>query len=438
MNPKRKYILIGLALILISAAVVWHQSGSSMTGTMKQIILQAAAKSINGSLSIGDVDFSWSGSLTAQNAILKNSTGKLVASTQSVSIEFSWSDVLSRSIDVSKIKKIKLDGLVLHLARDKDSKWNVSSLIRKDAPTPSASIPPSSEAVFHGLVVLSKAQLIVSTTESRYDFKQVNGTLDFAKYPDIALDLESKENNSRLLAKGGWNLDKGGNIAITAEGVNPASFSDVSALTGTLSTSFTLAGTTKKPLAKGAFKVPSGTLGALTFSDATGEFTFSEGTLTLANAKANALGGTIHTAGPVDLDTLNYSQSLSGQNIDSSQLSEKDIHGRLQFSANVNGQGSWDGSNADGAFNMGPGSISGLSFDALSGNFSKRGANTRYYNIKATIAGQTIFIGDADSLSSLKMLFKNPVIPGISVPNVAPQTPQLPRLPKAPALPKLF
>lgn len=128
---------------------------------------------------------------------------------------------------------------------------------------------------------------------------------------------------------------------------------------------------------------------------------------------------------------------MSGQNLDSSQLSEKDIQGRLQFSANVSGQGSWDGASADGDFSMGAGSISGIAFDALHGKFSKRGESLRYYSIRATIAGQTVYIDDADSLNSLKVLFKSPVIPGVTLPSALP-SPPVPQLPKVPSLPKLF
>ena len=132
---------------------------------------------------------------------------------------------------------------------------------------------------------------------------------------------------------------------------------------------------------------------------------------------------------------------MSGQNLDSSQLSDKDITGRLNFSATVQGQGAWENANADGTFDMGAGSVSGISFDALSGNFAKRGANTRYFNITAKIAGQSIYIGDAESINNLKLLFKNPLLPGLPGAPALPGTPSAPfapAIPKLPALPRLF
>lgn len=436
MNRKGKYVLAALALFLAALATAWQLSGASLTGTIRQIILQTAAKSINGTLTLGDVDFSWSGNLSIRQVNLKDATGKPVAAAQSMSIEFSWSDVLSRNIDISKIKKIKLDGLDLQLSRDKNFRWNIAGIWRKDSSSPSTA-PSSSESSFRGVVSIANTHLSVSMPESRYEFKNVKGTLDFARYPDITIDLATQENAARLLAKGSWNMNQGGKIAVSAESVNPATFSANIPLAGTVSAAFNLTGTTEKPAANGSFHIPSGTLGTLAFSDAAGEFSFSDGNLTLAATKLNALGGVIHTSGPVSLDTLHFSQAMSGQNLDSAQLSEKDIQGRLQFSANVAGQESWDGANADGEFSMGPGAISGIAFDALQGNFSKRGNSTRYYNIRATIAGQTVYIDDADSLTSLKVLFKTPNIPGVTLPAKLP-SPQVPQLPKVPSLPKLF
>ena len=267
------------------------------------------------------------------------------------------------------------------------------------------------------------------------------GTLDFAKYPEIGLDLKTKDGTSLLAVKGAWNFSGGGNIMVTAEGVDPATYATSVRIKGATSFQATLAGTTANPSAKGSFKIPTGTLGDMAFSNASGDFTFANSTLSLTNTQLHAFGGSIQTHGPLYPDTLRYVQKLSGQNLDSSLLSDKDIQGRLVFSADVQGQGSWENANADGTFEMGAGSVSGIAFDALSGNFAKRGANTRYFNLTAKIAGHSIYIGDAESLNNLKQLFKAPLMPGIpgapAIPGI-PKAPASPGIPKLPTLPKLF
>ena len=435
MNQKRKLLLIGVIVLFLGLLFAWKISGSSVTGLVRNFILQTASNAVNGTLSVGDVDFSLSGHLVAKQVELKDKSGGLIASAQTLSIDFDLMDLLSRRFDVERVRKISVEGLVLNLIRDKNERWNAKEALRKTQEKPSA---PS--AIFRGKVVATNAAVTVATPDSHYSFKKVDGTLDFAKYPEITMDLTSKEGASNLSAKGSWNFDGGGKIAISAEAVDPTVFAPTAPLKGATSATAELSGTTDKPTASGSFKIPAGTLGDQSFTHAAGEFSFADNALSLVNVKANSLGGSITANGPLYIDSLRYVQKLSGQNLDSAQLSEKDINGRLSFSADVRGQESWAGANADGTFSMGPGSVSGISFDALTGNFSKRGSSTRYYNLRATIAGQTIYIGDADSLGSVKALFKAPGLtglPNLPIPAV-PKAPVAPALPKSPKLPRLF
>ena len=432
MNPKAKYLLIGLIVGLLAVTAAWKMFGASATGAAKQFLLQTASSSINGTLSVGDVEFSLPGSLVVRQVELKDKSGALIAAAKTLTLDLDVSDLLSRSFDISRIRKVSLDGLTFNLSRDKESRWNVTEALPKStAPSP---------LVFRGLVVASNAVVTVLTAESRYEFKNADGTIDYVKYPDIALDLKAKSGSAGITAKGIWNFSGGGNVQVSADRVEPASYSPNIPLKGALTTNFVLTGTTDNPIATGTFQNPSGSAGDIAYTDATGDFSLSGNILSLSNARMNALGGSLTASGPIYLDTLRYVQKVSGQNIDSAHLSDRDIHGRINFQSEAQGQGAQPGISADGAFQMGAGSISGVAFEALTGNFSKRGSYTRYYNIRVTIAGQTIYIGDADSLEALKIPFLNLTLPGMlpgTLPGV-PQTPQLPSLPKVPSLPKLF
>ena len=436
MNKRIKFSLIALVALVLLAIGGWQLFGASLTETVKQKLIQTASNSLNGSLSVGAVDFSAGGSLTAKQVELKDKSGALVASVQSLSISFDLSDLLGRRFDIERVRTVSMDGLILNLDQNKQKQWNATTVL-KSVGSPSA----TPGGTFRGKISASNATITVATTDSRYVFKNVAGTLDFAKYPDIAMDLKTQEGTSVLAAKGTWNFSGGGNLAVSADGVEPSAFTTSIRLKGPTAFQATITGTTANPTAKGSFKLPAGSLADMAVSNASGDFNYTNSTLSLANTKLNAFGGSIQTSGPLHPDTLRYVQNVAGQNLDSSQLSDKDIHGRLNFSAVVQGQGPWENANADGTFDMGAGSVSGISFDALSGNFAKRGANTRYFNITAKIAGQSIYIGDAESLNNLKLLFKNPLLPGLPGTPAVPGTPSVPfapAIPKLPALPRLF
>ncbi|NMC32322.1 MAG: hypothetical protein GYA36_07680 [Veillonellaceae bacterium] len=430
MNKTAKLVLIGLFVLIAAGLAYWQFSGASLTGVARQLILQTAGKSINGTLTLGEIDFSLAGELTAQQVAVHDKGGALVAAARKLTLKLDLSDILSRSLDIGRVRSVRLDGLTLQLSRDRQERWNVSETLRRPAAEPAA---PA--AVFRGRVEVADAAVAIATPDSRYEFKQVNGQLDFANYPNIAIDLKSKQAAADLAAKGVWNFSGGGKIEASVAGADPAVFTASSPLKGAVTTRFRLEGTTAKPTAQGSFSIPAGSLGDTAFRDAAGEFSWADGTLTLAGTTLNALGGNIATSGPIALDTRRFSQTVSGRNLDSSQLSDKDIQGRLNFSAQASGQGDGDHTNADGTFSMGAGSISGIAFDALTGNFAKRGQSMRYYNLRATIAGQVIAIDDADSLNSIKTLFRLPLVP---VQPELPKVPAVPGLPKLPTLPRLF
>ena len=428
MNSKWKYALVGLVVAGLGLTVLWRLSGDSLARIVKQQLLQTAATSVNGVLSVGTVDFSMAGSLVADQVELRDQAGVLIAAARTLTIDLDMSDLLSRRLDISRIRKLTLDGLVLHISRNKDLRWNITETTTKPSATPAV--------VFRGKVLASNAKVTVETTDSRYVFNSVDGSIDFANYPNLAMDLKSTSGASELAARGTWDFSKGGKMQVSANKTELGSFVPNIPLQGPITAKFVLEGTTDKPTVSGSFQIPEGKLDNTAFSDAHGNFALTGSTLSLSGVQTNALGGAISINGPVAIDTLRYSLKISGQNVDSAYLSDKDISGRIGFSADAQGQGFKGGTSADGSFQMGAGSISGVAFDALTGNFAKRGAHVRYYNIRVTIAGQTIYIGDADSLDDLKIPFLKLVLPGI-VPAV-PKLPQVPSLPKLPALPRLF
>jgi hypothetical protein len=78
--------------------------------------------------------------------------------------------------------------------------------------------------------------------------------------------------------------------------------------------------------------------------------------------------------------------TATGRNVDAAQLSEKDIHGRANFDARLNGQGE-SGGQAVGSFNMGEGKFSGIPFLSMTGDFVKQGEQMSFRNIVVNTVG---------------------------------------------------
>jgi hypothetical protein len=424
---RMKIIGIAVLVLFVGFYAAVKITGSTLSGTVKQLVLSAASESLNGTLTVGEVDLSLSGSLVVKNPVIKDKDGKQIAAASAVSVSFDISDLLGKKFGMDRVRKITVEDAVFDVVRDKDERWNAGdSLMKKKSDGPT---------VFRGQIILKNVTSNLSMDTTKASFQNIEGQIDFASYPVIGIDLRTKNASSVINAKGTWKQDGGGSLSIKSEGAELSAFLPSIPLKGPVALEAVTIGTNDKPVTKGTFKIPNGSLSTMSFANASGEFTFQDSILTLSNTKAAAFGGTIFSTGAVYPATLRYVQKVSGQNIDVTQLTDKDIQGRVDFSADVRGQGSWDEANADGNFAMGSGSVSGISFSSMTGNFTKRGAQMHFYNIRAQIAGQMIDIGDATSLEGLKERFKKPSLPGIKPPTPAIPAPSAPRLP---GLPRVF
>ena len=177
------------------------------------------------------------------------------------------------------------------------------------------------------------------------------------------------------------------NLQIASGGMSPTVFNPNSALRGNIAFQTTVTGTPDNNQARGNFQIASGALGELAFSGASGGFSYAGGVLTLVGGRAQCLGGTITLNGTVVPKTMEYHQQVNGQNIDAAQLSDRDVQGRADFAASISGVGDWDKANADGNFKMNSGSVKGIAFNGLTGNFAKRGRQTEFTNLKFNMLG---------------------------------------------------
>ena len=196
----------------------------------------------------------------------------------------------------------------------------------------------------------------------------------------------------RLVVNGALTLAADGaspqiNLQVSSNGMSTTVFNPNSALRGSIAFQATLTGTPESNQARGNFQIASGELGELAFSGASGGFGYVNGLLTLVGGRAQCLGGIITLNGTVVPKTMEYHQQVNGQNIDAAQLTDRDVQGRADFAAKISGVGDWDKSSADGDFKMSSGNVKGIPFNGLTGNFSKRGRQTEFRNLKFNMLG---------------------------------------------------
>jgi len=139
-------------------------------------------------------------------------------------------------------------------------------------------------------------------------------------------------------------------------------------------------------VASGNFQMPSVYLGRINFTAAKGSFHYANDLLRIDNVVGRALGGTMTTTGTITKDTV-YNQKVTGQNVDAGFFTDRDVQGRANFTTKISGKGDWDNASADGSFTMKSGNIKGVSFSNMTGDFTKRGAQSDFSNLHLQMAG---------------------------------------------------
>ena len=84
--------------------------------------------------------------------------------------------------------------------------------------------------------------------------------------------------------------------------------------------------------------------------------------------------------------TQQYRMTATGSGMDSALLTEKDIRGRVDFDAQLQGKGA-SGGYAEGNFRMGEGSFSGIPFLSMTGDFVKQGEQMSFQNVVVNTVG---------------------------------------------------
>ena len=347
---------------------------ADVTGTLAKTLARGVFKLPAGQLDAnpltdGEGSFSYAGEvLTIQNATLKALGGALA-------ISGTMEPQTSRYN--LKVSGQNVDGAIL-------TNQGVNGRMSFEATVNGAADASSMTA--SGVFSLPSAKI------SDYDISNATGS--FRKQGN-RLDLSNVGvtlSGQRLSVGGSVTLATGGgspqlNLTISSGGLNANVFNPNSALKGSIAFQATVTGTPQKNQARGNFQIGSGALGELAFSAASGGFSYVDGVLTLSGGRAQSLGGSLALSGTVVPKTMEYRQQVTGTNIDAAQLTDKDVQGRADFAATISGTGDWDKANGDGNFKMNSGSVKGISFNGLTGNFSKRGRQTEFTNLKFNMLG---------------------------------------------------
>lgn len=193
----KKIILIVLATILSLVVAINIISAKSVS-----IIRDLAAnqKTLQGKLSLTDVEASWAGNIVFKNIIWLAPDGKTIAQIPRVTITFNLIDGFKGQVGVNSIKDIIVENAVFNLTYTHKTGLDIVQLINfenleKDDKTKKTS---TNREPFAGKFTVKNSNLNLNFEDKHFKFNELNFFADLTKNPLLLAKLEVKEKDTRL------------------------------------------------------------------------------------------------------------------------------------------------------------------------------------------------------------------------------------------------
>lgn len=148
-------------------------------------------------------------------------------------------------------------------------------------------------------------------------------------------------------------------------------------------------GPLSEPAISGTFSIPQATFSNMPIDRIVGKFQYTGTHMLLKDVHGFVYQGTVGAEGDVEVNDESYELDASGQGLDSSRLTDKDVQGPLIFNGHVSGKG--EAAVTEGTFLIRDGKAYGIPFLKMTGHFVRRGAVTEISNIAMETIGGTIY-----------------------------------------------
>ncbi|MHC1718645.1 MAG: hypothetical protein AB9883_08380 [Acidaminococcaceae bacterium] len=143
------------------------------------------------------------------------------------------------------------------------------------------------------------------------------------------------------------------------------------------------------PAISGSFNIPQATFSNMPIDRIVGKFQYTGTNMLLKDVYGSAYQGTVGAEGDILINDESYELDASGQGLDGSRLTDKDVQGPLSFNGHVSGKG--ETAVTVGTFMIRDGKAYGIPFLTMTGHFVRRGAVTEISNIVMETIGGTIY-----------------------------------------------
>lgn len=215
---KRKWLALSAVLFFVMAACVsfWMEKAALMQ-KLSGTVIEEANDTLNGTLTMNQLDISWTGDLVIQNPVIRDDTGRIVLSSSSIVVAINPLKALSHVFDgkvASAVEEVNIESPTLYLWQKGDEHtWNVATLVKSSS--------SSSDAGFRGVINLYDGT-VRATLANGTDMvgTDVNGLVAFQDYPSIKGNLSASLDGHDVVAKGTYKSSREYDVAVKASRID--------------------------------------------------------------------------------------------------------------------------------------------------------------------------------------------------------------------------
>lgn len=199
MSKPFQIILASLAAMLIVTVIAWKGVAPRVIAELQGSLLSQINASMNGRITVEEIDFPAPGSAVLKNVAVFNKTDDQIATGDEVRINFSLSDLIGGRFGFDSINTISMEKVRFKFDMDKSKRWNIQDILK---------VPQDGSSAFRGNIVLKDGAASVNAPNWKRDFVEIAGEWNCSGAPMVSLNLAGKTNKTFISAKGTWLPDK--------------------------------------------------------------------------------------------------------------------------------------------------------------------------------------------------------------------------------------
>lgn len=193
MRQKAISLIIVAVLIVGLAGAFWYSKSQTALTGVQGILAEELTKALGSEVSVGRLELASFNKIVLYDVAVRDGEGQLLAADAKVTAVFDPLALVSGAVSATAVKELTLDAPQLYLTRQSDGRWNIDELIEHTR---------SGESSFSGKITLQDGTVMIKTPEGQWNLASINGQFDFARKPDVFINIAAAYNGSPMELSG--------------------------------------------------------------------------------------------------------------------------------------------------------------------------------------------------------------------------------------------